>query len=397
MYVEPLNQDSSLAALAGDWNRLTAGVPFRSWPWLDTWWKHYGAKSSPTTSRRELCLLAVRGNCRELLGLAPWYLEHTFARGRVIRFLGSGEVFSDYLSLLAEPGRALEVATAVAAWLRGPGHATWDAVELCGVAADDVAVGELIAALSRSELGVHVRNDLNCWRINLPSSWEEYLERLSRSHRKHMRCSERRYVDDGRAVLRQATTVTEASQALELLIELHQRSWRARGKPGAYASSRFMAFHRETVPRMFEQGMLQFNWIELDGKPIAAEYQLVGNGVLYAYQGGFDPDHQDAEPGRLSTSAVLRQAIQQGLHAYDLLRGDEPYKAHWRAEPQRMLRVRVVPRHSAARVRNVVWLAEQSARRWVKRGLQLAGSRVPALRQDWHRSRKPLGLGESLN
>ena len=382
MYVERLSQTASLTALAGDWNRLAAGVPFRSLPWLETWWKHYGAQSSPPTCWRELWLLTVRGDQRELLGLAPWYLEYTFARGRVVRFLGSGEVFSDYLSLLAKPGRERDVAAALAAWLRGRGREAWDAIELCGVAADDVVVGELVAALARNDLGVHVHNDLNCWRIELPSTWDEYLVRLSRSHRKQLRRVERRFVDSGRAVMRQATNTDEAKQALELLIQLHQRSWQARGRPGAYASSRFRAFHREVVPRMFAQGMLQLNWIELDRQPIAAEYQLVGDGILYAYQGGFNPDHQDAEPGRLSFSAVLRQAIQQCVHAYDLLRGDEPYKAHWRAEPRRMLRVRVVPRRSIARVRNVVWLAEQSARRWVKRGMQMTGNRAPALRPD---------------
>ena len=377
MYVERLSQASSLTALAGDWNRLTDGVPFRSWEWLECWWRHYATAGSPLGGEGELCLLVVRGDRRELLGVAPWYLDHTFTHGRVIRFLGRGEVFSDYLSLLAVPGREVDVAIAIAAWLRGPGREAWDAVELCGIAADDLVVGQLIAALRGTGLGVHVRNDLSSWRIPLPGSWDEYLDRLSKSHRKHLRRCERRHIDLGGAVLRQAADEGEASQALEVLIDLHQRSWQARGKPGAYASARFAAFHREVVPRMFARGQAQLNWIELAGVPIAAEYQLRGDGVLYAYQGGFDPEHHDVEPGRLAISAILRQSIDRGLRAYDLLRGDEPYKAHWRAEPRRMSRVRVVPRHSTARVRNVVWLAEQRARSFVKRGLELAGQRSP--------------------
>ena len=382
MYVERLSQASSLAPLADDWNRLTAGVPFRSWDWLECWWRHYATAGSPLVGDRELCLLVVRGEHRELLGLAPWYLDHTFTHGRVIRFLGSGEVFSDYLSLLAVPGRETDVATAVAAWLRGPGREAWDAVELCGIAADDQVVGQLIASLHGTGLGVHVRNDLSSWRVQLPGTWDEYVANLSKTHRKHLRRCERRQIGLGGAVLHQATDEAEASRALEILIDLHQRSWQVRGQPGAYASARFAAFHREVVPRMFARGLVQLNWIELGGAPIAAEYQLLGDGVLYAYQGGFDPDHHDAEPGRLAISSVIRQAIEQGLQAYDLLRGDEPYKAHWRAEPRRMLRVRVVPRHSTARVRNVVWLAEQHARSFVKRGLELAGQRTrPSLRE----------------
>jgi CelD/BcsL family acetyltransferase involved in cellulose biosynthesis len=382
MYVERLSQASSLAALADDWNRLADGVPFRCWDWLECWWRHYAASGSALVDDRELCLLVVRGDHRELLGLAPWYLDRTFAHGRVIRFLGSGEVFSEYLSLLAVPGREIDVAIAIAAWLRGPGRETWDAVELCGIAADDLVVGQLIASLRGTGLGVHVRNDLSSWRVNLPGTWDEYVANLSKTHRKHLRRCERRQIALGGAVLRQAADANEASRTLEILIDLHQRSWQARGKPGAYASARFAAFHREVVPRMFARGLVQLNWLELAGVPIAAEYQLRGAGVLYAYQGGFDPDHHEVEPGRLAISAVLRQSIDQGLSYYDLLRGDEPYKAHWRAEPRQMLRVRVVPRHSTARVRNVVWMAEQGARSIVKRGLELAGQRTrPNLRE----------------
>ena len=38
-------------------------------------------------------------------------------------------------------------------------------------------------------------------------------------------------------------------------------------------------------------------------------------------------------PGKLSMMAAIQFAIDQGCEFFDLLRGDEPYKANWRAAP----------------------------------------------------------------
>ena len=41
--VHPLTTAEELKPLAGAWNALADGVPFRSWEWLESWWRAYGA------------------------------------------------------------------------------------------------------------------------------------------------------------------------------------------------------------------------------------------------------------------------------------------------------------------------------------------------------------------
>ena len=79
------------------------------------------------------------------IGFAPWYLQHSASQGRVVRFLGSGEVCSDYLAILCRPEDEDRVAAALAEWLiRAQGGAAsrsptgdtsdcWDLLELLGV------------------------------------------------------------------------------------------------------------------------------------------------------------------------------------------------------------------------------------------------------------------------
>ena len=63
----------------------------------------------------------------------------------------------------------------------------------------------------------------------------------------------------------------------------------------------------------------------------------------------------EEEPGRLSMIRTIQQAIAEGHHQFDLLRGDEAYKAHWRAVPREACDVQVVPARNTARWRYQAW------------------------------------------
>jgi CelD/BcsL family acetyltransferase involved in cellulose biosynthesis len=111
------------------------------------------------------------------------------------------------------------------------------------------------------------------------------------------------------------------------------------------------------------------HWIELDGRPIAAEYQLADSRSVYAYQSGIDPAALRDEPGRLITIATLQKAIADGKKYFDFLRGDEAYKAHWRAQCHPTKDIRILPATSSARLRHSLWVASDSVKNWIKSGL----------------------------
>jgi CelD/BcsL family acetyltransferase involved in cellulose biosynthesis len=384
MHVTRVSTASELAALLRDWNCLAGGVPFRRHEWLVRWWTHYGtehgANDRPKGTRpgSELFVLAVRDSADHLVGIAPWYIEPTPTGGRVVRFLGSGEICTDYLSLLATPEFAPQVATAVADYLHEPAARAWDALDLEGIDAEDATIRRLGDALDGRGAMVTRRAGLNCWRLALPESWNAYLAGVSKSHRKQLRRIETRLLDTGRAKLHSIRgNGPDQSAALDVawnhLIDLHQRRRKALGQNGCFASPRFAAFQGDVSRRMADAGALRLDWLEIDGKPAAAEYHLTAGGIAFAYQAGVAPEMIDDEPGRAITVALIRQAIADGLTAIDFLRGDEPYKAHFRAEPRKSIVLRVVAPRAAARWRNRAWQTGDGLKRIVKAGLQTAG------------------------
>jgi CelD/BcsL family acetyltransferase involved in cellulose biosynthesis len=414
MHVNLHSSFGSLAPLATEWNELACGVPFRRWEWLEAWWRHYGCHEDGRPKRdRELFVLSVWDENEQLMAIAPWYRFYSRSGARVIRFLGDGEVCSDYVSVLCRNGQEESVAEALADWLavRNQGSVAidgftatrqtrlagnqcrtlagdyrWHRLEFTGVSATDIVVKQLLAHLQARDHVVHYGRSLNSWRVELPSSWEEFLMILSKPHRNRLRRADKNFFHSGKVQPHHVETPDEVDGFFDVLVNLHQGRWRRRGLPGCFASPAFQAMHREVATKMFVEGRATLSWLEMDGKPLAAEYRLHGDGIMYAYQCGIDSDRLKVQPGELANMAAIRNAIERGQVAYDFLRGDEPYKARWRATPQPLLTLRVIPRHGSARLRHNAWLAGQNVKHWIKNGLKTARHWMPAGAQDESRS-----------
>ncbi|HVX13763.1 MAG TPA: GNAT family N-acetyltransferase [Pirellulales bacterium] len=369
-----------LAGLAPYWNALARGVPFRSWAWLGGWWRYYG--HAQVNGPRRLFALAVYDERQELVGLAPWYLETTRRWGEVVRFLGSGDVCSDYLSILSLPGHEDAVAVALADWLCGDAHVSggnvWNALLLGGVDADDAVTRCFVARMEEYGSLVYAQPGPNCWRIDLPATWDDYLAGLSKSHRKQVRRLERRLFGAGQATLRTVDEQADLDRGLEILADLHARRRGALGQRALFDDADFAGFHREVAKQLLADRVLRLAWVELDGRPVAAEYQVAGSHAVYAYQSGIDPAALNFEPGRLAMMATLRLVIEDGFRSFDLLRGDEPYKAHWRARPRPSVQFNILPGRGADWLKDRAWIAGWQMSYWLRAGWKRVASLAQA-------------------
>jgi CelD/BcsL family acetyltransferase involved in cellulose biosynthesis len=227
--------------------------------------------------------------------------------------------------------------------------------------------------LRRCGHAVYSRPDVDFWPIQLPATWDDYLADLSKSHRKKIRRLERNDLDGDHVRICVADTLDQMPAGMRILVDLHQRRRAALGEPGCFSSEDFARFLHEAAARLVEDNRLRLYWIEWEGRPVAAEFQLVGDEAVYAYQSGMEPERLDLQPGRLSCIAGIRRSVGEGRARFDFLRGDEPYKAQWRAAPRPSLYARVVPRKPLAMARHAVWLAGRRAKETIKGGLAALG------------------------
>ncbi|HPP51861.1 MAG TPA: GNAT family N-acetyltransferase [Thermoguttaceae bacterium] len=405
--VDWLTRGEQLAEIADIWNRLAGPVPFRRWEWLAGWWRCYG---QPNQGRRRLAVGVVKDPAGEAIGLAPWYIERSAIRGRVLRFLGGDEVCSDHLNLLCLPGREDEVAEALAQWLNqgspdrilrefppseDAGQETdwtqanvspvcgdkspipWDLIELAYVDADDPTLEIFLRCMARQGCWIERAPVGHCWVIELPDTWEAFLQRLSNHRRRRLRQVGRLFFTTGRAVVHTVRRPEELPKAMDLLVQLHRQRRRQLGQPDCFVSSRFETFHRQIAPELLAAGLLELHWLEVDGQPTAAEYHLLGDGTIYVYQSGIAPTAECPSPGEWIYLALVRRAIERGCRYFDLLRGDEAYKAHWRATPRRLETLWIAAPHLSAGWRYGIYRTGRRVKQWLRRWLGQENSSQP--------------------
>ena len=176
MSVKDIRRASGLAALEAEWRALAAACPaatvFQTFEWNAAWWKHFGRVPG-----RMLRVVTFRDGAGTLVGLAPLMTSFWYATPlRRLSFLGTGT--SDYLDILALPGREQEAAHALYKYLEASGG--WQIADF-----QQLREGSLLrqyAPMQGSPLTVLDVPGEACPYLALPGSWEMLLQGLGKKN-----------------------------------------------------------------------------------------------------------------------------------------------------------------------------------------------------------------------
>ncbi len=290
------------------------GVPLGpvSWAWTDSWLTHYGdvVDHRFVVAERDGEPVAVA-----LLstGARSALRPRTLHLGTAGEPRGTG-VFVEGNGLVAMPEEREEFAALLAETIDA--DPAWDRLVLDGVPPDDADL------LLRSWPGARVHLD-HCPVTDLTGG-DDVLDALSGSRRRRLRSTLRAF---GELELEWAQDAQQASAFLDELIDLHQRDWRERGEPGAFAAPRFTAFHRAAVPRLVPAGNAAIVRVRRGEETVGCLYGLVEGTRLLFYQGGLRRyDDNRLRAGQASHLLFMRACRERGLTAYDFLAPATRYK-----------------------------------------------------------------------
>ncbi len=297
---------ADLAAIREEWTALAerAGNLFATWEWADAWWRVYGED-------RELFVTACRdGAGGEIVAVLPLYLS----RGRpvrTLRFLGHGP--ADQLGPVCAPGDRDRTADALRALLRSR-RREWDLL-----LAERLAPAEGWFARLGGNV-VHRENSPILATEGL--GFDEFLASRSRNFREQVKRRDRKLRREHEVEIRLADS-NSLDADLDTLFGLHEARWDEESE--ALAGKR-SEFHRRFARAALERGWLRLWVLEADGAPRAAWYGFRFAQMDWYYQSGRDPAWERQSVGFVLLSHTIRQAFDDGMREYKLLRGGEEYK-----------------------------------------------------------------------
>lgn len=167
--------------------------------------------------------------------------------------------------------------------------------------------------------------------IELPKTWEEYLDSLDAHDRKETRRKLNKAEEKGGAKL-VAGSVRDLDEAVRLV--------EAAGGQKGDTVRRFLRPLLTCVgPSLIADGRLELLKLQIDGKFAACLLQFPTPSGPMLYNAGHNPSMREWSPGVVAVAMAIRRAIERGKKTYDLMRGREPYKYRFGAVDRPLYRI----------------------------------------------------------
>ena len=306
------------ATLGLRWRALEARAEasfFQSWTWV-------GCRSAARFPDPMLFAVQIDG---QDVALGLFNRHPTPLAARTLRLNETGQrqidaIFVEHSGLLLARGQEALLAPALRWLLRAQGV---QRVILSGVDTAHLSAARQIGAAWR----VGLSEPAPC--IDFASVSGDYLAGLSANTRAQIRRSDRHYARDGALRLERAGSEVEALAMFDALGELHQSTWTARGKPGAFANPEFIRFHRELISRGFLRGEINLLCVRAGEQVVGYLYNFRFGGRVLTYQSGFAYPEESTprKPGLTTHHAAIAMYRAEGAAVYDFLAGEDRYKS----------------------------------------------------------------------
>lgn len=298
-------------------------TPWQSWDFLSGWWRHLAADN-----RLRVFVVERDGApCLVLpLQLATW----PWLPGFPIYMLEPIGMIMDVNRPRFALGRPDPDAFACAleeVWRR---RAEWHFIRLDEKTDDDDEV-PLLRRFA-ADRGLLFRQAFShvCPYLDLRQSWETYLESRGRRLRKNLRAGLRRLESRGVVEVRVYSSPGEIEAGFEVVLGLHERSWKHKKKIEHSESPGYRAFYRGLLRARAAQGGARILALFCGGRPVAATVALLDGATYYSAQIVHDAAYGACSPGTLLEAFELEGLMKEGrFQTYDFLGSFLNNKLRW--------------------------------------------------------------------
>lgn len=205
------------------------------------------------------------------------------------------------------------------------------------------------------------------WFLRIGEDWSGYLKTRSANLRSTLKRMNNKFAKDG-GLLEVVTGSEGIERAIAGYQEVYAASWK---KPEPYAD-----FVPSLIRLLSYRGMLRLGIAYLNGRAIAAQLWIVGQGKASIYKVAYNEEFSGYSPGTVLTGHLMRHVIEYDqVVEVDFLMGDDKYKKIWMSDrrerwgivaynPRTVIGLGLAVKESIGRIAKS---ARNKSRRWLPR------------------------------
>ena len=156
---------------------------------------------------------------------------------------------------------------------------------------------------------------------NLPKSYREFTESLSKSFMTQMRRKQRK-LSKLKGQFVEVNSENELNLYLQHLQQLHCARWNKKGLQGAFSEKTFIHFHHKFTRVLLAKNLLSMKVLIIDDEIHGVIYNMVYCGARFFYQIGINLDYKEnLSIGTQLHLEEIRTAIAKNDNIYDFMKG----------------------------------------------------------------------------
>ncbi|MBN1161757.1 MAG: GNAT family N-acetyltransferase [Dehalococcoidales bacterium] len=276
--------------------------------WMQTWWQVFGERFTP--------YIRIVKDGEKTIGVAPLMTKDNTAY-----LIGDTDV-CDYLDFVVVPGMENDFFSLLLDDLKKNNIKSLD---LKHVRPNSIVMMGLVPLAESRQYKVTTKQEAVSFEMDLPSSFDEYLQTLSTKQRHEVRRKLRRLNEEGKIEYRLIDAGDDLPVALDTFFRMFTES---REDKAAFLTERMKSYFCLLVDNMRKIDLLKLGVLELDGKQVAEIMCFDYNDCIYLYNSGYDPQYVSLSVGLLSKVFAVEDSIDRGKKKFDFLKGAENYKGH---------------------------------------------------------------------
>jgi len=317
------NSFEDLANYKQAWNALlsqsVSHVPFLTYEYLQSWWQTRGGGEWPQDSQ---LFLTAAFQEDKLVGVAPLFHAKNILGKPALMFVGAIEV-SDFLDFIVKPEDLPAFTRGLIDFLLNEDIPHWELLDLYNLLEESPTLGVLKSeAEKRGWEHQEIRLQPSPY-IPLPGDFKAYLSQIDKKQRHEIR---RKLRNVEQSLAEGDLYFTEDIEKLQSDVQTFIDMMAQDPNKKDFLTNPMLQHIHNTARIAFEQGWLQLSFFTLDGKKAAANMSFNFNNRLWLYNSGWKWAYRDYSPGWVLLALLIEWATENGIHEFDFMRGDEPYK-----------------------------------------------------------------------
>ena len=206
---------------------------------------------------------------------------------------------------------------------------TWDCFRMARLLEDGATAVAFRQALAGSRRAHFLREGIAAYVLTLPETYDEYLAARSAKFRNHLRRSERKLALAGALTVSELDDAAGVDAGFDALMQIERSSWKHDHGSSISAVERQIGFYRDFCRSAHDARRLHFQWLSMDGRPVAYNLGYLYAGGYHYLKTSYDHAFRSLSPSTVLRARLLKSLIQRGVRLFDF--PGEPYdwEAQW--------------------------------------------------------------------